>query len=88
MESKQSVIPLTIIGPKREIRRGGILFTSSNNSKTFHRILSLLFNYLSSKDKIHTICSDEDLRLASAYQETLIIENKTEVTSEWRKENY
>ena len=79
MSSKWSVIPLTVIGSEREIRSGGIIFASSNSHKIFRWILSILVNDLPSKDKIHTICSDDDLGLAGAYSETLCLENKTDV---------
>ncbi|KAK8888704.1 hypothetical protein M9Y10_033437 [Tritrichomonas musculus] len=79
MSSKLSVIPLTVIGSEREIRSGGIIFASSNSHKIFGWILSILVNDLPSKDKIHTICSDDDLGLVGAYSETLSLENKTDV---------
>ena len=67
MSSKWSVIPLTVIGSEREIRSGGIIFASSNSHKIFRWILSILVNDLPSKDKIHTICSDDDLGLPNPY---------------------
>lgn len=75
---KQAVRYLINSNWSQKRNQKGILFAPSNNSKTFHQILSILVNDLSSKDKIHTICADEDLRLASACTETLIIENKTD----------
>ena len=51
MSSKWSVITLTVIGSKRDIRSGGIIFASSNSQKNFGWILSILVNAYNQKIK-------------------------------------
>ena len=78
MSSNWSIIPLTIVGAEREIRSAGIIFASSTKSKIFRWILNLLVDILPCKDKLKTICSDDDNGLAGAFTEVKATEEKTE----------
>ena len=70
MSSNWSIIPLTVIGQEREIRSGGLIFSSSLKSDNFRWILKILINDLPTKGKLCTICSDDDTGLAGAFTET------------------
>ena len=55
-----TIIPITTIWIDRELRSGGLIFTSNTRSETFQWILNLFVNILPCKDKLNTIISDED----------------------------
>lgn len=78
MSSNWSVIPLTVIGYDREIRSTGLVFASTLKSGTFRWILKLLCEILPTKDKITTLCSDDDVGLQGAFTETSLNFNKKE----------
>lgn len=61
------IIPITTIGPEREIRRGGLMFTSNITSETFQWIIDLFINVLPTKDILKTMISDEDSGLDGAF---------------------
>ena len=78
MSSNWSIIPLTVIGCEREVRSAGLIFASSLKTETFYWILHLLVDILPSKDKLTTICSDDDTGLNGAFTETKLNMYKTD----------
>lgn len=61
------IIPITLIGLDRELKSGGLIFTSNSKSETFQWILDLFVNILPTKETLKTIISDEDSGLDGAF---------------------
>lgn len=78
MTSFWTIIPLTVIGAEREIRSAGLIFSSSGKSEMWRWILKILLEQLPTKDKLETLCSDDDVGLDGCFTETANIEDKTE----------
>lgn len=66
--SHWSLIPLTVVGSDRDIRSAGIIFCSNTQEDRFRWILKILLTELPSKDKLQTICSDDDSGLNCAFR--------------------
>ena len=79
MTSFWSIIPLTVIGAEREIRSAGMIFASSGKSEIWRWILQILLQELPTKDKLETLCSDDDVGIEGCFTETKNIRFKTEV---------
>ncbi len=75
-----SVIPITLVNCERKIISGGIIFTSGNTGQVFKWILKLLTTILPCRDKIKTLCSDDDNGLQSGFN--LIINSEVEINEE------
>ena len=78
LTSNWTIIPITVIGPEREIRSGGLIFSSSTKSEIFRWILKLLLNELPSKGKMNTLCSDDDAGIEGAFTMIQLEENNNE----------
>ena len=72
MTSNWSIIPLTVIGPERNIKSGGVIFSCNTSEDRFIWILKLLLFELPSKDVVTTICSDDNPGLNAAFRSYLI----------------
>lgn len=70
------IIPITTIGSEREIRSGGLIFTSNIKSETFRWIIDLFINVLPTKDILRTMISDEDSGLDGAFT---LIKNEDDI---------
>lgn len=66
-----SLIPLVVIGTRREIRSAGLIFCSNLKASTFRWILRLLLTVLPCQSKLQTICSDDDPGLGCAFNQIL-----------------
>lgn len=62
-----SIIPITVIGPNRDIHSAGCIFTYTVNSEVFIWILKLLSSVLPCSKILKTIASDDDNALNSAF---------------------
>ena len=71
MISDWSIIPITVVNSERRIKSGGLILTSTNSANTFKVILKLLTTELPCKDKLRTVCSDDDTGLDSAFQQLI-----------------
>ena len=87
MSSNWSIIPLTVIGCECNIKCAGLVFACSTASETFHWILKLLVQELPCKDKIETICSDDDVGLECAFMTAKMCSLGSEVNSKIAKLN-
>lgn len=67
LTSEWNIIPLTLIGKNRQLLSGGLIFASNTKAETFIWILQLLLEVLPTKDKLKTLCSDDDSGLGSAF---------------------
>jgi hypothetical protein len=63
-----SIIPLTVVGPGRNLHSGGLALAASSSAEVFNWILTFLVHDLPCKDKIRTIISDDDVALNAAFE--------------------
>lgn len=67
MSSEWTIIPLTAVTSERKIASAGIIFVSNTKGTTFLWILQLLLTVLPCRDRLATLCSDDDVGLEGAF---------------------
>ena len=65
--SNWSLIPLTVVGPERNLLSAGVVFAASCKTPVFLWILQTLIQLI--PQKLKTICSDDDVALEAAWNE-------------------
>ena len=80
MSSGWNLIPVTLIGRNREILSGGIVMCNSVTSEVFEWLLRLLCEVLPCKERVVTICSDDDVALQAAFDHYSAVPEPDEVT--------
>lgn len=69
ISSNWSIIPITVIGPERDVKCASVIFSCNTNEDRFLWILKLLLYGLSSKGKITTICTDDDSGFNASFRD-------------------
>lgn len=73
MTSNWNIIPLTVIGPEKNIKSAGVVFSCNTSEDRFLWILKLILYELPSQNVTTTICSDNNPGLNTAFQEMRLL---------------
>lgn len=65
--SNWTMIPISVVGPARELLSGGVIFCSNVTSEVYFWIVQMLTKSLPCKNILCTICSDDDPNLEAAW---------------------
>lgn len=91
LSSQWTIIPISVVGRRRELRSGGCVFASSVTSDVYEFILNLLIHRLPCQSLIRTICSDDDIVLEASWnriKEDPFSANLNRIICIWHKMNH